>query len=53
VGYDYYRLAEDPSVGLDRTATLIRQARSQYANTLLFDNGDTIQGTVLGDYQRA
>src|SRR5687767_6881829 len=51
VGYDYYRLAEDRSVGLDRTATLIRQARSQYANTLLFDNGDTIQGTVLGDYQ--
>jgi 2',3'-cyclic-nucleotide 2'-phosphodiesterase / 3'-nucleotidase len=51
VGYDYYRLAEDRSVGLDRTATLIRQARSQYPNTLLLDNGDTIQGTVLGDYQ--
>lgn len=51
VGYDYYRLAEDRSVGLERTATLIRQARSQYPNTLLFDNGDTIQGTVLGDYE--
>lgn len=51
VGYDYYRLAEDKSVGLDRVATLIRQARSQYPNTMLFDNGDTIQGTVLGDYQ--
>ena len=51
VGYDYYQLAEDKSVGLDRVATLIKQARSQYTNTMLFDNGDTIQGTVLGDYQ--
>jgi 2',3'-cyclic-nucleotide 2'-phosphodiesterase/3'-nucleotidase len=51
VGYDYYRLAEDRSVGLDRVATLIKQARAEHPNTLLFDNGDTIQGTVLGDYQ--
>ena len=51
VGYDYYRLAEDRSVGLDRLATVIRQMRAQHSNTLLFDNGDTIQGTVLGDYQ--
>ena len=51
VGYDYYRLAEDRSIGLDRTASLIGQAREQFPNTLLFDNGDTIQGTVLGDYQ--
>jgi 2',3'-cyclic-nucleotide 2'-phosphodiesterase/3'-nucleotidase len=51
MSYDYYRLVEDKSVGLERTATLIRQARAQYPNTLLFDNGDTIQGTILGDYQ--
>ena len=51
LSYDYYRLAEDKSVGLERTATLIKQARAQYVNTLLFDNGDTIQGTILGDYQ--
>lgn len=51
VGYDYFKLAEDPSVGLDRTATLIEQARREFPNTLLLDNGDTIQGTALGDYQ--
>ncbi|TFW33056.1 bifunctional 2',3'-cyclic-nucleotide 2'-phosphodiesterase/3'-nucleotidase [Massilia horti] len=51
VGYDYFKLANDPSFGLDRTATLIAQARKEFANTVLLDNGDTIQGTVLADYQ--
>ncbi len=51
LGYDYYKLAEDPSYGVDRTATLIANARRQHANTLLFDNGDTVQGTALSDYQ--
>jgi 2',3'-cyclic-nucleotide 2'-phosphodiesterase/3'-nucleotidase len=51
VGYDYFKLAADPSLGLDRTATLIAQARRDFPNTLLLDNGDTIQGTALGDYQ--
>jgi len=51
VGYDYYKLAPDASIGFDRTATLIRQARKEFANTLLLDNGDTIQGTAFADYQ--
>jgi len=51
VGYDYYKLQEEPSIGFDRTATLIRQARKEFANTLLLDNGDTIQGTAFADYQ--
>ena len=51
VGYDYFRLAPEPSLGVDRTATLIVQAREQYPNNLLFDNGDTIQGTALADYE--
>ena len=51
LGYDHYKLKDDPSVGLDRTATLIAAARAQNANTMLFDAGDVIQGTVLGDYQ--
>lgn len=51
VGYDYYKLAADPSFGVDRTAALIAQARKQYPNTLLLDNGDTIQGTALSDYE--
>jgi 2',3'-cyclic-nucleotide 2'-phosphodiesterase / 3'-nucleotidase len=51
LGYDYYKLAPDPSFGLDRTATLIARARKEFSNTLLLDNGDTIQGTALADYQ--
>lgn len=51
VGYDYFKLAADPSLGLDRTATLIAQARREFPNTVLLDNGDTIQGSALGDYQ--
>ena len=51
VGYDYYKLAAEPSHGLDRTATLIDQARKEFPNTFLVDNGDTIQGNALADYQ--
>lgn len=51
LGYDYFRLAPEPSLGLDRTAALIAAARKQYPNNLLIDNGDTIQGTALADYQ--
>ena len=51
LGYDYYKLAEDPSIGFERTATLVRQARGEFPNSVLFDAGDTIQGTALADYQ--
>ncbi|HET6586247.1 MAG TPA: bifunctional 2',3'-cyclic-nucleotide 2'-phosphodiesterase/3'-nucleotidase [Oleiagrimonas sp.] len=51
LGYDYFKLKPNPHVGLTRTATLIERARKRYANTLLFDAGDTIQGTVPADYQ--
>ena len=49
--FDYYKVAEDPSLGFERMATLVKQARAEYPNTLLFDAGDTIQGTALSDYQ--
>ncbi|HTD04963.1 bifunctional 2',3'-cyclic-nucleotide 2'-phosphodiesterase/3'-nucleotidase [Undibacterium sp.] len=49
--YDYYKLKEDPSIGFERTLSLVRNARAEFANTLLFDNGDAIQGTALADYQ--
>ncbi|GGY39042.1 hypothetical protein GCM10007387_21320 [Pseudoduganella albidiflava] len=49
--YDYYKLAPDPSIGLERTATLIARARAQFPDNVLLDNGDTIQGTALSDYQ--
>ena len=49
--YDYFKLADDPSYGYERTATLIRAARTEFANTFLVDNGDTVQGTALADYE--
>ncbi len=51
LGYDYYKLTPDHTLGLERTATLIRRARAEYPNNFLFDDGDTIQGSVLADYQ--
>ena len=51
LSYDYYKLQAEPSIGLERTASVIAQARAQFPNNLLLDNGDTIQGTALADYQ--
>lgn len=51
LGYNYYSLSEDTSLGLDRTSTLIQSARAENPNNVLFDDGDVIQGTLLGDYQ--
>jgi 2',3'-cyclic-nucleotide 2'-phosphodiesterase/3'-nucleotidase len=48
--YDYFRDRPDESVGLTKVATLIRAARGQAKNALLFDNGDIIQGNPLADY---
>lgn len=50
VDYDYYQTKPDFTIGLARTATLIKAAKKESANTLLFDNGDSIQGNPLGDY---
>lgn len=51
-GFDYYADTPDPTVGLTRTASLIRKARQQAegALVLLFDNGDALQGTPIGDW---
>nr|WP_233523570.1 bifunctional 2',3'-cyclic-nucleotide 2'-phosphodiesterase/3'-nucleotidase [Dyella solisilvae] len=51
LSYDYYKQRDDDSMGYERTATLIRRARQQFTNSFLFDSGDTIQGSVLADYQ--
>src|SRR3954471_4487937 len=51
LSYDYFKLAENKTFGLERTATLVAKARANFPNTVLVDDGDTIQGTVLGDYQ--
>ncbi|CAM2999321.1 bifunctional 2',3'-cyclic-nucleotide 2'-phosphodiesterase/3'-nucleotidase [Paenibacillus sediminis] len=50
VNYDYYADKETDQYGLAKTATLIKKAREEAKNSLLFDNGDLIQGNPLGDY---
>ncbi|MCJ8340508.1 MAG: bifunctional 2',3'-cyclic-nucleotide 2'-phosphodiesterase/3'-nucleotidase [Pseudomonadales bacterium] len=50
VDYDYYRDKSSNTLGLSKTATLIKAARAEVKNSLLFDNGDLIQGNPLGDY---
>lgn len=47
--FDYHSGQDDRPLGLARLATLIRQARRESANCLLFDNGDFLQGTPLSD----
>ncbi len=47
--YDYDRNTEVPDFGLARTATLIETARAEAPQTVLFDNGDFLQGTPLSD----
>ena len=51
LSYNYYSLAPDTSLGLERTSTLIQSARTENPNNVLLDDGDVIQGTLLGDYQ--
>jgi len=46
---DYLTNGKDTSAGLARIATLIKQARREAENCLLFDTGDFLQGAPLID----
>lgn len=50
--FDYYADCPDATLGFTRTASLIRVARAQAGDALvlLFDNGDSLQGTPFGDW---
>ncbi|WP_088278798.1 bifunctional 2',3'-cyclic-nucleotide 2'-phosphodiesterase/3'-nucleotidase [Ideonella sp. A 288] len=50
VNYDYYQDKSTDEYGLAKTVTLIKAARAEAKNSLLFDNGDLIQGSPLGDF---
>ncbi|KMP44270.1 bifunctional 2',3'-cyclic-nucleotide 2'-phosphodiesterase/3'-nucleotidase [Bacillus cereus] len=50
MNYDYYQTKTDNKVGLVQTATLVNKAREEAKNSVLFDDGDALQGTPLGDY---
>lgn len=47
--FNYYLDSEENDPGLARIATLVDRQRAATPNCLLFDNGDTLQGTPLGD----
>ncbi|MEM9912423.1 MAG: bifunctional 2',3'-cyclic-nucleotide 2'-phosphodiesterase/3'-nucleotidase [Pseudomonadota bacterium] len=47
--YDYNQNREVTDFGLARTATLIEAARAEAPQSVLFDNGDFLQGTPLSD----
>ena len=48
--YDYYADRPSDTVGLARTAAIIRDFRDQATNSMLIDNGDFLQGNPMGDY---
>lgn len=48
--YNYKKNKSTIEFGLARTATLIHQARAEVQNSMLFDNGDLIEGNALGKY---
>jgi 2',3'-cyclic-nucleotide 2'-phosphodiesterase/3'-nucleotidase len=50
LNYDYYQDKPTDDYGLAKTASLIKAARAESKNSLLFDNGDLLQGNPLGDY---
>lgn len=47
--YDYYQDKGTDQFGLARAVTLLKAARAEAKNSLLFDNGDLLQGNPMGD----
>jgi 2',3'-cyclic-nucleotide 2'-phosphodiesterase/3'-nucleotidase len=50
LSYDYYQDKTTDQYGLSRAMSLIKAARAEAPNSLLFDNGDLLQGNPMGDY---
>lgn len=50
MNFDYYKGSSTTAYGLTKAATLIKEVRGEAENSMLFDNGDLIQGSPLGDY---
>ncbi|MEM8591849.1 MAG: bifunctional 2',3'-cyclic-nucleotide 2'-phosphodiesterase/3'-nucleotidase [Pseudomonadota bacterium] len=48
--YDYYADRERDTMGLARTAAIIGEIRAEATNSVLYDNGDFLQGNPMGDY---
>lgn len=48
--YDYYADKPSDTLGLARTAAIVAAIRAEATNSVLFDNGDFLQGNPMGDY---
>ena len=48
-GFSYENGKESTNNGMARVSTYVNQVRAQNPNTILLDNGDTYQGTILAD----
>ena len=48
-GYAYEDQTETKNNGLSRVSTYVKEIRANNPNTILIDNGDTFQGTILAD----
>ena len=49
--YDYMEDQVDETIGFSKIYSLIEEERSNNQNTLLLDNGDVIQGSLIGLYE--
>lgn len=47
--WDYKLGVEDNDAGLAKVYSVVKETRAENPNTILIDNGDTIQGTELAD----
>lgn len=47
--WSYESQEEDDDVGLSKVYTIVKKVREENPNTILIDNGDTLQGTLLVD----
>lgn len=47
--WSYEDQQEDDDVGLAKVYAIVKQVREENPNTILLDNGDTVQGTILTD----
>lgn len=48
-GYSYEDNKESSNNGIARVYSYIKEVRSEFPSTILIDNGDLIQGTILSD----
>lgn len=51
--YDYYQNRPVKDYGFTLAASLVKQLRGQVQNSVTVDNGDLIQGSLIGEYAAA